>query len=117
MLTFVTAPFVFVCALLKDPRELAVENVALRQQLAVFKRERGRPVGSENSSAANAVPVTARQMAYHRASGPEMPRQTGRRLQSGKANGARGAIGALGRTPLPGSRRVKEPVRGSSEGF
>ena len=65
MLTFVTAPFVFVCALLKDPRELAVENVALRQQLAVFKRERGRPVGSENSSAANAVPVTARRTAYH----------------------------------------------------
>ena len=43
MLTFVTAPFVFACALLKGPRKLAVENVALRQQLAVFKRERRRP--------------------------------------------------------------------------
>ena len=43
MLTFVTAPFVFARALLKSPKELAVENLALRQQLAVFKYRARRP--------------------------------------------------------------------------
>jgi len=43
MLTLVTAPFAFIRALLKDPKELAVENLALRQQLAVFKHNTKRP--------------------------------------------------------------------------
>lgn len=43
MVTFVTMPFVFVRALLKDPKELAIENLALRQQLAVFKHNTKRP--------------------------------------------------------------------------
>ena len=42
MLTFLAAPFVLARALLKDPRELAAENLALRQQLAVLKRKRRR---------------------------------------------------------------------------
>ena len=42
LLTFVSAPFVFVRALLKGMRELVVENLALRQQLAVLKRNRRR---------------------------------------------------------------------------
>ena len=38
MLTLFTAPFVFVRALLKPAKELAVENLALRQQLAVLNQ-------------------------------------------------------------------------------
>ena len=43
MLTFVTAPFVLARALVKSPKELAVENLALRQQLAVFKYRARKP--------------------------------------------------------------------------
>ena len=49
MVTFITAPFVLIRALLRSQSALAVENLALRQQLAVLKRRcnpkiRGRPV-------------------------------------------------------------------------
>ena len=43
MFTFLTVPFVLIRALLRDPRDLAVENLVLRQQLAVLKRKRKRP--------------------------------------------------------------------------
>ena len=43
MLTLFTAPFMFVRALLKPTKELAVENLALRQQLAVLKQGNRRP--------------------------------------------------------------------------